>query len=172
MWVGTKHSLAATIIHGQTVMTDFVLPHQPTATIFQGQLERRGNRVWIVPTQATVVVGHSAIRERDMQFMRETCSGLGAVSTGFAKCGVMTSVHNDSSQAFCKWLSDHGKKVVHGDINDVQVIQQMAQSPGMFMSAGVSCQPFSYLGDMKQRYDDRSRSLPGTLRASFCSSHQ
>ena len=167
MWVGTKHSLAATIIHGQTVMTDFVLPHQPTATIFQGQLERRGNRVWIVPTQATVVVGHSAIRERDMQFMRETCSGLGAVSTGFAKCGVMTSVHNDSSQAFCKWLSDHGKKVVHGDINDVQVIQQMAQSPGMFMSAGVSCQPFSYLGDMKQQYDDRSRSLPGTLRASF-----
>ena len=167
MWIGTKHSLAATIIHGQVVMTDLVLPHQPTATIFQGQLERRGNRVWIVRTQATVVVGHAAIRERDMQFMRETCSGLGAVSTGYAKCGVVTSVHNDSNQAFCKWLADHGKRVVHGDINDVKVIQQMAQSPGMFMSAGVSCQPFSYLGDMKQQYDDRSRSLPGTLRASF-----
>ena len=167
MWIGSKHSLAATLIHGQTVMTDLILPHQPSATIFQGQLEKRGNRVWIVRTPATVVVGHAAIRERDMQYMRETCSGLGAVSTGYAKCGVVTSVHNDSNRAFSKWLSDHGKKVIHGDINDVQVIQQMAQSPGMFMSAGVSCQPFSYLGDMKQQYDDRSRSLPGTLRASY-----
>ena len=111
MWIGPNTSLASTSIHGTSVLLDVVLPNTPSATVFQGRVEFRGNRVWICKMPSTVVMGHSAIRERDFQYMRETCAGLGAVSTGFAKCGVVTSVYNDVNKPFTddekEWKTCH-----------------------------------------------------------------
>ena len=165
MWIGPNTSLASTSIHGTSVLLDVVLPNTPSATVFQGRVEFRGNRVWICKMPSTVVMGHSAIRERDFQYMRETCAGLGAVSTGFAKCGVVTSVYNDVNKPFTDWMKRNGKRVILGDINDIKVVQSMGQAPGMFMSAGISCQPFSLLGDGRQQHDERSKSFTGTLKA-------
>ena len=39
----------------------------------------------------TVVVGHPAIKDHDFAYMKETCAGIGAVPTGFSKCGVSTA---------------------------------------------------------------------------------
>ena len=165
MWIGPNSSLASTSIHGTSVLLDVVLPNTPSATVFQGRVEFRGNRVWICKMPSTVVMGHSAIRERDFQYMRETCAGLGAVSTGFAKCGVVTSVYNDVNKPFTDWMKRNGKRAILGDINDIKVVQSMGQAPGMFLSAGISCQPFSLLGDGRQQHDERSKSFTGTLKA-------
>ena len=79
----------------------------------------------------------------------------------------MTSVYNGSNTQFSNWLKQNGKKVIEADINDIKVVQKIAESPGLFLFGGLSCQPFSYLGDGKQQYDDRSKSLTGTLRAAY-----
>ena len=99
--------------------------------------------------------------------MKETCAGIGAASHGFQHCGIQTSIYNDHNAKFSDWLKQNGKQVICGDINDTMVVQEMAKFPGLFMFAGVSCQPFSFLGDGRQQYDDRSKSLTGTLRASY-----
>ena len=92
MWIGDKSSLASSNIHGYSILTDLVLPNMPKVTIFDGKIEMRGNRWWVCKTPSTVLLGHPAIRDRDFQYMRESCAGIGAVSTGYAKCGVKTSV--------------------------------------------------------------------------------
>eukprot|EP00435_Cladocopium_sp_Y103_P038615 s1411_g10.t1 len=152
---------------GQSVFVDMPLPNMPKVTIFQATLKRRCGHFWLCKNPQTTMVGHAVIQEKDSKFMRETCAGIGGVSTGFQKCGVTTSVYNDCNVPFSEWLRQHGKKVVVGDINDPKVIQQLACCPGMFMSSGVSCQPFSYLGDGRQQHDERSRSFTGTLKAAY-----
>ena len=167
MWVGERSSLACSNVHGFSLLTDIVLPNMPKVTIFEGRVEFRSNRLWICKTNTTVTIGHPAIRDRDFHYMRETCAGIGCVSTGFEKCGVKTSVYNDANMAFCQWLKQNGKRVIHGDINDISVVKEMAKSPGMFMSAGIACQPFSRLGDGRQQFDERSQSFPGTMTAGY-----
>jgi hypothetical protein len=167
MWIGDKSSLASSNIHGYSILTDLVLPNMPKVTIFDGKIEMRGNRWWVCKTPSTVLLGHPAIRDRDFQYMRESCAGIGAVSTGYAKCGVKTSVYNDVNVAFCQWLKQNGKKVIQGDINEIRVVKEMAQSPGMFLSAGIACQPFSKLGDERHQHDERSSSFTGTMTAGY-----
>ena len=167
MWIGDKSSLASSNIHGYSILTDLVLPNMPKVTIFDGKIEMRGNRWWVCKTPSTVLLGHPAIRDRDFQYMRESCAGIGAVSTGYAKCGVKTSVYNDVNVAFCQWLKQNGKKVIQGDINEIRVVKEMAQSPGMFLSTGIACQPFSKLGDERHQHDERSSSFTGTMTAGY-----
>eukprot|EP00435_Cladocopium_sp_Y103_P014515 s729_g3.t1 len=167
LWIGEKHSLVKTLIRGQSLFVDMKLPVMPKITIFQAAVTRHRNCFWLCRNEKTSVVGHSAIQTKDAMSMRETCAGIGVVTNGFMQCGVHTSVHNDSNLPFSDWLRKHGKHVITGDINDSAVLQQMAQFPGMFMSAGISCQPFSYLGDGKQQYDERSKSFTGTLKGLY-----
>ena len=115
-----------------------------------------------------MVVGHPAIRDRDFSYMRETCSGIGAVSTGPSKCGVVTSVYNDINMPYCNWLKQHGKsRWFMGTVNDIRVVKEMCLSPGMFLSSGIACQPFSGLGDGRQQHDVQSESFRGTMKAAW-----
>ena len=97
----------------------------------------------------------------------EVCAGIGAATMGFAACGVDTVCYNEQNAVFSQWLHNRGKKVIQGDISDAKVVSQMAGSSAGILSGGVSCQPWSSLGDQKGFGDERSRSLPGALRAMF-----
>ena len=100
----------------------------------------------------------------------ELCSGIGALGIGLAAAGFHVSVVNDRQAPTLHAATEACNAVgVLGDINDPQVvaaIHQAAPCAGT-VAAGVSCQPFSRLGDRKGPDDDRCQSLLGTLRAGF-----
>ena len=54
-----------------------------------------------------------------------------------------------------------------GTVNDIRVVKEMCLSPGMFLSSGIACQPFSGLGDGRQQHDVQSESFRGTMKAGY-----
>ena len=62
-------------------------------------------------------------------------------------------------------VEKQGKIVIEGDVSCSQVIAQLAPYCGNILSGGIACQPWSLLGDQREMSDDRSRSMPGMLRA-------
>ena len=59
--------------------------------------------------------------------------------------------------------------IIEGDLNQDDVVGQIFDVVGSshILTAGVSCQPFSYLGDGRENKDERSNSLTGTLRMAY-----
>ena len=71
---------------------------------------------------------------------------------------------------FVNWLRQHSKvPIIEGDLNQDDVVGQIFDVVGSshILTAGVSCQPFSYLGDRRKNKDERSNSLTGTLRMAY-----
>ena len=91
--------------------------------------------------------------------------GIGSVITGYEKCGVCAKSCNENNKVFTEWLKKKGKQVIEGDISDPQVIAQLSQVCGGILAGGISCQPWSSLGDQKAFADDHSRSMPGAFLA-------
>ena len=152
---------------GTVFHTDIQIPKGVNrVTIFGGLLEFRGDEKWIRGSAETSVVSHSAWNF-EQPVLLETCAGIGAIDRGHQHCGIQQVVYNDNNQRFCKWLESNGKQVVQGDICESTVVAQLAQHHPMIVSGGVSCQPFSELGDKREQHDDRSRSFTGVLQASY-----
>lgn len=89
------------------------------------------------------------------------------VDKGYQECGAVIVGLNDSNVNFCEWVHNNGQKSVLGDIRHSSTIQKLATLQRGILSAGVSCQPWSNLGDLKGQHDERSASLPATLKAGF-----
>ena len=100
----------------------------------------------------------------------ETCAGIGAVGHGFREHGMHTAAYCDNNQKFCSWLRNHtDAKVIEGNINEMQTIEELSKAvphPHV-INGGVSCQPFSSLGDKGEGLDSRSQSFTGLLKAAF-----
>lgn len=100
----------------------------------------------------------------------ETCTGLGALGKGAIDAGFKVMVQNEIRSEICDFLElQQGPVIVRGDIGEtatVATILRHAPSAGV-LTAGVSCQPFSKLGDRRGAADDRSNCLPKVLRAAY-----
>ena len=152
---------------GSIFFTDVQVPRGATVvTIFGGYLKQQGDKTWVRNTPETDVVVHPTW-DFENAIIVETCAGIGAVDQGYKHCGFDRVVYNDINPRFCKWLSDRGKQVIQGDICDHNVVRQLAKCNPMIVSGGVSCQPFSELGDKREEQDDRSRSFTGVLKAAY-----
>ena len=101
----------------------------------------------------------------------EVCSGIGGVSTSLKFCNAKPACFVDSNEKFAEWLDLQGlAPVIHGDIADPRTVKEVSEITKGFpmpLNGGVSCQPFSGLGDQKQAADPRSQSLPALLRMAF-----
>lgn len=152
---------------GSTFYTDVSIPRAAkTVTIFGGYIQKQGDKTWLRNTPETEVVVHTAW-DFEKSLLVETCAGIGAVDRGYKHCGIHRVVYSDINPRFCKWLSDRGQQVVQGDICDSKVVKQLAKCNPLIVSGGVSCQPFSELGDKREENDDRSRSFTGVLQAAY-----
>ena len=167
IWHGSSFTLVETLIHKQLVRIQTMIPKQQRVTLFHFRKQKEDGFVVLEQTQQSVIIGHQPWTQSTLRTHVETCSGLGAVTTGYQKCGVNTVAFNDENAAFAQWLERHGKVVVRGNINDVKTVAQLATFHASILSAGVSCQPFSTLGDMHEQHDERSQSLTGTLKAGY-----
>jgi site-specific DNA-cytosine methylase len=108
---------------------------------------------------------HQAKEFSKMSTVTEVCSGISAVSQGYEACGAKMVSYNELNPKFAAWLIKQGKIVIEGDVSCSQVIAQLAPYCGNILSGGIACQPWSLLGDQREMSDDRSRSMPGMLRA-------
>ena len=154
-----------TSIHHEVEYTDVKLSSTGVVTMFGLQKKTISGKVWVLRTEDTMILEHPAIDVAKFSESTEICTGIGAVTTGYEKCGVSTTSFNEQNQVFADWLRKRGKHVIEGDISDPKVVAKLAETCGGILSGGISCQPWSVLGDQRAFQDERSRSLPGALRA-------
>ena len=127
----------------------------------------KGSLYLVVKPNSTVLPIAGETECRILQTV-ETCGGIGALGIGLAAAGFQMAAINDKQEAT---LQAAGEALltptILGDINDPKVVAalHLAAPQAGTLAAGVSCQPFSRLGDSKAQLDERSASLPATLRA-------
>ena len=165
-------TVCQSVIHQQIFSTTIGLDFQAGEfSILDGVLKHINNHLWLEQGSQTEVISRPPPNLSIPLKAIEICSGIGAGATGLQACGISTQVFNDMNPKYCAWLerkAEISQKVVQGDINSSSVIRDIADAAAhaQLLSAGISCQPFSSLGDRREQHDDRSKSFTGTLRAS------
>ena len=100
----------------------------------------------------------------------ETCSGLGALGMGAEDAGFKVTARNEVRSEICDFLElQGGPLIVRGDIGDTITVATIMKHVPMagVLTAGVSCQPFSRMGDRRGGDDARANCLPKVLRAAY-----
>ena len=124
--------------------------------------------------QNTAVCPRPPIKLTDVPKVIEFCAGLGCLGVGLKHAGFEVVLVNDIS----KPMLDLSKRIHHsttliGDVCQDTTIAEVCQAVpySCTVAAGVSCQPYSRLGDKRARLDPRARTLPSVLRASLLMRH-
>lgn len=163
-------NLCHSVCYKHPIITDVHLAKDmKRVTLFHVKIQRLNGRVWLLNTPTTRVVAHGTPNISDVSNVVELCSGIGAVSKGYQWCGGKTICFCDHNEHYCNWIKERlNTHVVCGDISSEDTIAEIAtkcQGVSHTLSSGVSCQPFSTLGDQRHQADQRSISLPATLKA-------
>ena len=109
---------------------------------------------------------------REMHNIVELCSGMGAFSSMGPLVGFQTLAGVDQNDKWKQmWENGHNVQSTfyHGDVGDSNIASQLLEKGCMHATllSGVSCQPYSLAGDGKGMDDERSASLPKTLRMAW-----
>ena len=118
----------------------------------------------------TRVLYHLQHTWEDFFKLVDACCGLVEMTHGAHAIGMQTMVAVDSDAPLVDLHMVHGGcEYVIGDVGCPQVIAEVwsKRNHAAVMSAGVSCQPCSQLGDRKGGADPRALSLPNILRAAL-----
>ena len=160
-----------TILHHQVFVTDIHIQKGVTQyTILQGTVRLVEGKVWIQQNETTKVFPRPQVEMDGLFRVVEACAGISAVSQGYAKCGAATVCTVESNRVFHEWNQAKSQTpCVLGNIADIDTVAAVAAQVPVchVLSAGISCQPFSQLGDMKEQMDSRSVSCPGALLMGF-----
>ena len=162
-----------TAISKQTFRTNANLNRdRSTFTLLDAEFLKQGNTCWLMQQDTSTCIVHEVLSPECFQHAIEACSGIAAVTTGYEEIGVNTKVFIDQNKSFCNWLqAKYGetKTFLCGDAGDNSVIAATARSMGKpaILSAGIACQPYSFLGDRKEGDDKRSESLPAVLKLGY-----
>ena len=127
----------------------------------------RGDEKWIRGSAETSVVSHSAWNFETTSPSGDVCRDRSNRS-GLPTLWNTTGCLQRQQSTFLQMVGiKRGSRWLQGDICESTVVEQLAQHHPMIVSGGVSCQPFSELGDKKEQHDDRSRSFTGVLQAAI-----
>lgn len=124
--------------------------------------------------QHTAVCPRPPIRLTDIPKVIELCAGIGCLGVGLKHAGFEVLLLNDISKPISDLSQQlHQCQVVTGDVcNDLTMAEVCRAVPfSCSVAAGVSCQPYSRLGDKRAKLDPRARTLPCVLRASLLMRH-
>ena len=164
-YVGPGFAALTSSIHRLNFMTDMRITSATHVTLFGMKKMKVVDQHWLLRTNETVIVEHQVRDVQTIPVVAEVCSGISAVSTGYEACGARVDMHCDNNPVFTDWLQAHGKRVIQGDLADPRTVSNLSQHCGGILSGGISCQPWSKLGDEQHLNDPRARSLPGMLQA-------
>ena len=155
-----------TLLQQQSFFTDCSLPTTTgKVTLFRVKKAVINGQLWLCNTDQTAVCKHVPWNDRSAMQIIETCAGIGAVDVGYEQCGATVQIANDQNIRYCQVLHAKGRTVITGDIVLPSTVAKMSKHAGCTISAGVSCQPFSLLGDQRHGKDSRAMSLVGVLQA-------
>ena len=157
--------LGTTKIHGETIRSDCVVSgKRAVVTLFGVRKQSMGDTTWLMQSDQTAVVEHAPPTLDNISNVAETCAGIGAVDEGYKAAGASVVITNDNNPKFSQILHAKGHKVILGSNHLRSVIARVAKSTPGCIAGGVSCQPFSKLGDQKEGADPRAVSLLGALQ--------
>lgn len=120
--------------------------------------------------EQTMICPRPPISLQNMTKVIEVCSGLGCLGIGLEHAGSEVVLRTDLSAPMVDLAKQiHPSPTMCADItSDITMGKICETIPySCSLAAGVSCQPYSRLGDKRQKMDPRSRTLPTVLRMSF-----
>ena len=166
---GKKH-LMVTSVRRQFVCLEATLTDGCAFTLLNARISDLTKGVRLTADSATEVLCHAVPTTDIFHHAAETCAGIGVLGTGLEAAGMTVKTSNELRQPLIDFQVQQGRSnFVQGDINDPATLAAMhRQCPSSFLlTAGISCQPWSKLGDSRKFDDGRSDTLVGVLRAGF-----
>ena len=160
---GPGFAVCTSKIFKQSFRADVKFDNFVEATFFQVQKISINGVIWLKRTDETVVLGHQPINPERFEKVVETCAGFSAVSQGYEQCGCKVDEVNEVNSRFADWRRQQGKTVIEGDISQSKTMIELSAFQIGILSGGISCQPWSALGDQRQLQDERSRSMTAML---------
>ena len=157
--------------HRQIFVTDCPLEHgHQWHTLLEVKCEVISGKRWILNQSDSIVFSQPQQEFQGLKCVVETCAGIGAVGRGFHFCQANTQCYNECNPEFHRWLKhNRNEPSILGNLTDaatVKAVHDTVDGPHI-LSSGMSCQPFSRLGDQRQQSDPRSDSFPGTLAMGY-----
>ena len=137
-------------------------------TLLDVLVDRVGDCMDLLLTDASVVVAHGLSAATDALRFVEVCSGIACSGTGLTEVGFqhLASVEWKEPLVALHRSCHPGVPVLLQDITSDQCAKQLLQDfrPPFSLMSGFSCQPYSAGGSQRGASDERSSTLPATLR--------
>ena len=114
----------------------------------------------------SMVLSHPHPTWEDSKTVIELCAGMGALGHGASSAGFLPKVACEFRSTIATLYNEHcDAHMVVGDICEFSTLQAVhrAHPRSAVLAAGISCQPYSRLGDSKLGSDERAQTLPATL---------
>ena len=143
-------------------------PDMVTYSLMRVKVQKQGHTPLLVGTEFTKVWGHQQATWDDARHVTELCSGMGGIGQGAKAALFRPVVACDMRERMLDLYKIHGNvHAVCGDITKISTLHDvyMAHPKGSTLAAGISCQPYSKLGDGRSGDDHRSLTLPAVLSA-------
>ena len=131
-------------------------------------VETEGKMPVIRQTPDSICLSYPHCTLQSSRDLIEFCAGMGALGQGALAAQFVPKVAVELRPNLAKlYASNSSAKVITGDITEFRTIKQVHEAlpASATISAGVSCQPYSRLGDGKSGQDSRASTLPATLAA-------
>ena len=140
-------------------------------TLFDVVFDKCGTMVDLLLTDQSAVIAHGLKPVAEMFRCVELCAGVACSSVGLAAAGFrpVCSVEWRAPLVDLHRRTYPGMPVIHGDISNMSCIKEVAQcvDPPFTLMTGFSCQPYSSGGAQGGSDDDRSGTVPATVKACF-----
>ena len=168
--MNNRHCLA-TVPNGERFCYDGVLvPNKDSYTFIRVFLKEKTPIPVIASGEQTEIISHDTCSWQGARTILELCSGLGALGQGAVAAGFKVMAACDFRPKMCRLYTKHSEAaVVTGDICKLETLLELAKvfPVSGVIAAGISCQPYSWLGDCRGGQDPRSSTLPSTLSIAY-----
>ena len=132
------------------------------------KIERAGVVPTLKQTEESMCLSHPQCTWESNCDLIEFCAGMGALGQGALAAQFVPRVAVELRPTLAKlYAANSSASVIVGDITEFETIKKVyeAHPKSATISAGISCQPYSKLGDEKSGRDSRASTLPATLAA-------
>eukprot|EP00438_Fugacium_kawagutii_P016732 Skav205931 [mRNA] locus=scaffold2739:40541:41398:- [translate_table: standard] len=166
------HVIQAADYSGRRMFYQGDLPPTQQVVFLQLKVTQARPCLMVVSDDATYAAALPPCTVQDMFQVTDLCCGIGAFTSEISSVGFHTKLGIDSNDRWQPLFQElHGQDVQfhHGEASDVSSIRCMLEQGRIHgtVCAGVSCQPYSVLGDGQGMQDPRADSLRQVLKATW-----